>query len=426
MLNDQSYSNSITLIAIYAIAWAFVFYKHRKQCSGTILSGGFILLTYLLYAVSSYFLYKRESQWYGSMHMFQFVYLFALLYIGLKPVLEYDKAKVTQIKPPPEIVLKTFSTLYVVCTLLYLPSAISNIQEGLSILLLDSSGGADLYNERLDSGRKEDYGVSNVLSIFHNIFSDCAILVYFYYLTKPKGNKFLILVLTMSILSSILISFSTGNRTMVTFIVLSLVASYLLFKNLYNQKVKRIVRGAGLSLAIVVAFLFIVLTVSRFGDMNEGGFESMLSYIGQANLNFNKYAFDLGGIRYGDRTINLFKKFVGFDVPSGIFDTRLKYSNMATNDSIFTTYIGDFVLDFGPWLTPVLVILFTLFILKITKTNNGIIHFYKLIPIHYVMNVCVRGGMYLFCYPFISNLQILAYIFFYVVCVLLSNKKEAI
>ena len=386
MLNDQSYSNSITLIVIYAIAWAFVFYKHRKQCSGTILSGGFILLTYLLYAVSSYFLYKSDSQWYGSMHMFQFVYLFALLYIGLKPVLEYDKAKVTQIKPPSEIVLKIFSILYVVCTLLYLPSAISNIREGLSILLLDSSGGADLYNERLDSGHKEDYGVSNVLSIFYNIFRDCAMLVYFYLLTKPKGNKFLILVLTMSFLSSILISFSTGNRTTVTFIVLSLVASYLLFKNLYNQKVKRIVRVTGLSLAIVVAFLFIVLTVSRFGDMNEGG----------------------------------------FDVPSGIFDTRLKYSNMATNDSIFTTYIGDFVLDFGPWLTPVLVILFTLFILKITKTNNGIIHFYKLIPIHYVMNVCVRGGMYLFCYPFINNLQILAYIFFYVVCVLLSNKKEAI
>lgn len=424
MLDNQSYLSSITLVAIYAIAWAVVFYKHRKRCNGEISSGGFILLTYLLYAVSSFFLYQAEAYKFGHMHMLQFVYLFVLLYIGLKPVLEYDKAKVTQIIAPPEIVLKTFSIMYVFTTLLYLPSAISNIQEGLTILLMDPSGGADLYNDRMSSGQQVDKGVSNLFSIFYNIFSDCAVLVYFYYLTKPEGKKVLISVLTMSILSSIFISLATGNRTQVTLVCLSLVASYLLFKDFYNRKIKRNVRMVGLLLVISVGFLFLVLTISRFGDLNDGGFESTLYYIGQANLYFNKYAFDLGGVRYGDRTINLFKSFVGIDVPSGIFDTRDKYANMAADDSIFTTYIGDFVLDFGPWLTPVLVILFTIFILKKTKTKNGIIHFYKLIPIHYVMNVCVKGGMYLFCYPFLRNLQILAYIFFYVACIAFSKRKK--
>lgn len=424
MLDNQSYLSSITLVAIYAIAWAFVFYKHRKQCMGAISSGGFILLTYLLYAVSSFFLYQVRADDFGRMHILQFVYLFALLYIGLKPVLEYDKAKVTQIIAPPEIVLKLFSIIYVISTLLYLPSAISSIQEGLTTLLLDPSGGADLYNERLNSGQQGDNGISNLFSIFYNIFSDCAVLVYFYYLTKPEGKKYLISVLTMSILASILISLATGNRTQVTLVVLSLIASYLLFKDLYNQKIKKIVSVFGFLLAILVAFLFLVLTASRFGDLSDGGFDSMLYYIGQANLYFNKYAFDLGGIRFGDRTINLFKDFAGFDVPSGIFDTRDKYSNMVADDSIFTTYIGDFVLDFGPWLTPLLVIIFTLLILKQTKTKKGIIHFYKLIPIHYVMNVCVKGGMYLFCYPFLQNLQILAYVFFYVACIVLTNKKK--
>jgi len=424
MFDDQSYLNSLTFIAIYAIVWAFVFYKHWKLCMGSLSSGGFILLTYFLYAVSSFFLYQGHADEFGSMHILQFVYLFALLYIGLKPVLEYDKAKVKQIIPPPEIVLKTFSIIYVLCTLLYLPSAISNIQEGLIRLLLDSSGGEELYNERLDSGHQGDGAISNLLSIFYNIFSDCAVLVYFYYLTIPKGKKFLISILTMSILSSIFISLATGNRTMVTLVALSLIASYLLFKDLYSQKVKKTVRVIGFSLAVLVAFLFLILTISRFGDLNEGGFDSMLYYIGQANLYFNKYAFDLGGVRYGDRTINLFKDLAGFDVPSGIFDTRDKYSYMATDDSIFTTYIGDFVLDFGPWLTPILVIIFTFFILEQTKTNNGNIHFYKLIPIHYVMNVCVKGGMYLFCYPFLQNLQIIAYIFFFVACISFSNKNK--
>lgn len=425
MYNNQSYLYSIILIAIYAIAWAFVFFRHRKQCLGVISSGGFILLTYLLYAVSSFFLYQVQANDFGDMQIFQFVYLFALLYIGLKPVLDYDKAKLTRIIPPPNIVLITFAILYVISTLLYLPSAISNIREGLTTLLLDSSGGADLYNERLMVGHREDYEISNIFSIFYNIFSDCAVLVYFYYLTLPKVNKFLISVLTMSILCSIFISIATGNRTQVTFVCLSLVASYLLFKDFYKKKIIKIIRLVGLSLAISVAFLFVVLTISRFGDLNDGGGDSMLYYIGQANLFFNKYAFDLEDIRYGDRTINLFKNFAGFDVPSGIFETRDKYRHMAADDSIFTTYIGDFVLDFGPLLTPILVIFFTLFILKLTKTNNGIIHFHQLIPLHYVMNVCVKGGMYLFCYPFLQNLQIFAYIFFYVACIVFTNKNKS-
>ena len=234
----------------------------------------------------------------------------------------------------------------------------------------------------------------------------------------------LLTVLTMSVLSSVFISFATGNRTQVTFVVLSLITSYLLFNNVYDAKLKKIIKTFGLSLFFVVIALFVVLTISRFGDMNDGGFDSLLYYIGQANLYFNKYAFDLGGIRYGDRTINLFKKFIGFDVPSGIFDTRLKYQHMATDDSIFTTYIGDFVLDFGPWLTPILVIFFTVFILKHTRSQYGVIEFYKLIPIHYVMNVCVRGGMYLFCYPFLMNLQIMAYIFFFLSCKAFVDSKR--
>lgn len=425
MFSDQSYLYSIILIVIYAFAWAFVLNKHRKQCTNAVTTGGFILFTYFIYAVSSFFLYQDRAVDFGRMHLVQFVYLFTLLYIGLKPVLEYDKAKVIQIVPPPEIVLKSFSVIYVVCTLLYLPSAISHIQEGLTTLLMDTSGGADLYNARLETGHQEDYGVSNIFSIFYNIFSDCAVLVYFYYLTIPKGKKVLLTVLTMSILSSIFIAFATGNRTQVTFVVLSLIASYLLFRNMYEDKVKRIVRLTGVTLAVVVIGLFIVLTISRFGDLDDGGSDSMLYYIGQADLYFNKFAFDAGGVRYGDRTINLFKKFAGFDVPMGIFDTRMKYAYMATDDSIFTTYIGDFVLDFGPWLTPIFVILFTIGILKLTRNKLGVIEFYQLIPIHYVMNVCVKGGMYLFCYPFLSNLQIMAYIFFYICCRSFVKSKRA-
>lgn len=387
-------------------------------------SGSFIILTYLLYAIISIFLYRSEANMFGEMHFFQFVYLFGLLLIGLLPVLTYDRAKVTEIIPPPEIVIKVFSIVYVVCTILYLPSAIANIDIGITRLLTDTSGGADLYNERLTAGGNVDYGISNITSIFYNIFSDCAILVYFYYLTIPKGKKILLSVFSFAVFSSIFIAFAEGNRTQAMFAVLSITASYFIFRQLYDDKIRRIARIAVISLGSVIAILFLVLTISRFGDMADGGTDSMMYYLGQAPLYFNEYVFDLGGVRYGDRTINLLKKMVGFDVPTDIFDTRAKYGNMAIGDEVFTTYIGDFVLDFGPWLTPFLVIIFTYLILRLTQTEKGVIEFSNLIPIHYVMNVCVNGGMYLFCYPFMSNLTIFAYIFFYICCRLFANQKS--
>ena len=425
MLYSQAYSNSLIFILCYSLAWIYAYYHHRRKCDNEYGSGSFILLTYLLYAISSFFLYKNNAGDYGSMTLFPFIYLFTLLYIGLMPVMSYDRAGVSEIIPPPKVVIVTFCVFYVISTLLILPSTLSSINEGLTRLLVDSSGGSELYEERLSSGRQEDYGISNVFSIIYNIFSDCAVLVYFYYLTFPKKKVFLITILTLSILTSILVAFATGNRTQVTFIALSLPASYLLFRKFYDGKIKKIFAISGISVAFIVAFLFVTLTISRFGDLDEGGLDSMLYYLGQANLYFNKYAFNLGGVRYGDRTINLFKKLAGFDVPTGIFDTRSKYSYMTADDSIFTTYIGDFVIDFGPWITPILVIVFTVFILSRTKANNGVIEFYKLIPIHYVMNVCVKGGMYLFCYPFLSNLQIMAYIFFYLCCkyIVIKNPK---
>ena len=417
---------SFVLVVVYALAWAYTFFRHQKSCSGSFGPGSFILLTYLLFAIAAVFLYASNANMFGKMHLLQFIYLFGLLLIGLLPVLSYDKANITDITPPSEIVIITFSTVYVICTILYIPVSVSHIKDGITALLADQSAGMDIYNERLDSWQAENYSISNIFSIIYNIFSDCAILVYFYYLTIPKGKKIILTLLSFAVFSSIFLALAESNRTQATFGVLSVAVSYFMFRRFYDDKVRKVARVAAVSLGGVAAALFLVVTISRFGDRDDGVANSMLYYTGQAPLYFNKYAFDLGGVRYGDRTINLFKKMLGFDAPTGIFDTRMKYQNMAANDSIFTTYIGDFVMDFGPWLTPILVIWFSIMVLLLIRPNGESIEFHKLIPLHFVMNVCVKGGMYLFCYPFMLNLTIFAYLFFYLCCILYRRSDSVI
>lgn len=426
MMDINGHLLSFVLVVVYALAWAYTFFRHQKTCSGGFGAGSFILLTYLLFAIAAVFLYASNANMFGEMHLLQFIYLFGLLLIGLLPVLSFDKANITDITPPSEIVIITFSIVYVICTILYIPVSVSHIKDGITALLVDQSAGMDIYNERLDSWQTENYSISNIFSIIYNIFSDCAILVYFYYLTIPQRKKIILSVLSFAVFSSIFLALVESNRTQATFGVLSITASYFMFRRFYGDKIKKIARVTAISLGGVAAALFLVVTISRFGDMNDGAADSMLYYMGQAPLYFNRFAFDLGGVRYGDRTINLFKKMLGFDAPTGIFDTRMKYQNMAADDSIFTTYIGDFVMDFGPWLTLIIVIWFSVMVFLLIRPNDESIEFHKLIPLHFVMNVCVKGGMYLFCYPFMLNLTIFAYLFFYLCCILYRRSDSAI
>ena len=80
--------------------------------------------------------------------------------------------------------------------------------------------------------------------------------------------------------------------------------------------------------------------------------------------------------------------------------------------------------DLGGSILPAAVIFVALILL--VRPNDESIEFHKLIPLHFVMNVCVKGGMYLFCYPFMLNLTIFAYLFFYLCCLFYRRSDSAI
>ena len=102
------------------------------------------------------------------------------------------------------------------------------------------------------------------------------------------------------------------------------------------------------------------------------------------------------------------------NVPGNFWERRDKYPNLKINDEVFVTYVGDFTLDFGPYLTPLFFILFTLIVLKITRIQNGIIRFHRLIILHFLMCVCFIGSIKLFYFADVGgNLQIIVYIFLF-------------
>jgi len=202
-----------------------------------------------------------------------------------------------------------------------------------------------------------------------------------------------------------------GQRGPILEIMLSMVITYFALRKFYQPKVNKIIRNIGITFLIITSIPIIALTVSRFGESDAGSESSVLFYAGQENLYFNNYGLDNGGVRYGDRTFPLFKKMLGFEnVPDNFWERRSKYPNLQINDEVFIGFIGDFTLDFGPFIAPIIFIFFIIFILNKTIVRNKVILFHQLILLHFVMSLCMLGGMKL--YPFSDiggNLQLIIY-----------------
>ena len=212
--------------------------------------------------------------------------------------------------------------------------------------------------------------------------------------------------------------------------VINIFVAFVALKPMLSERLKKWVRSILVILAIAIAIPFIALSISRFGQKEGGLSGGLIYYIGEAPYYFNNYAYDADGGRQGDRTCNVFKKMIGQPAPNGILDVREAYPALEIDDSIFSSFVGDFVIDFGLILTALLFIIFSILFTRLTPTNGpNTIPFHRLILVYFAMSVCMQGGMYLFNYSFEGNLQIIAILIFYIIFLLdylMRHRKEVV
>lgn len=407
----------IVYTIIYIALLIGMLWWHQRQTEGRWGIGSYTLLSYILYPIIGALWFFDPYRTYGDvepLRLFPFIYLAVLEWIALRPILHYDRNNIQEIEPPTMLFLNVFAVIYVLCTLLQIPHIVSNIADGLRSIMVDTAAGQDMYLESQSEDSNYDGAVANLPAIIFNIFSPLAFILFFYYLTLGKKYLWAIIGFGLCILIKSFHSLSNGQRTEVTMSAINIFVAYIALKSMLPDRIKRAVRIALICLGICIAIPFIALTISRFGEREGGLSGGLVYYIGEAPYYFNDYALDAGGTRHGDRTCNVFKKMIGMYSPDGIFDVRETYPTLRMDDSIFSTFIGDFVLDFGGTVTAILFIIFSSLFTRFTKTNApNRIPFHRLILLFFAMSVCMQGGMYLFNYAFEGNLQILAILFFY-------------
>lgn len=399
-------------LILYILTWivTYIIYQRKHQQFD---AGSSIIVSYIIFAISSLVLFNTPIIYYefNELTLFPFVYLFIMLLIALSPVLRFNSKLTTSITPPNITIFNVISWLIIISAVLSIPSLIDQLQSGSFLLLfVDESVGQDLYSATMDDAADSGSGISHLPNIVFNAFSDIAILFFFYALTQPQHNKLKILGLGFAIIITLISPLVSGLRTQTTITVFSIIVAYFLFRNYLSQNIIHKVRVFGVIVFAVSLIPIAAITISRFGDRDGGAKSSVLYYMGQANLNFNNYGLDNNGIRYGDRTFNLVKRLYDSSTPNNYIERREKYPELHIDDYYFYTFVGDFTLDFGPWIAALIIILFTIYVNRRTKAYNHKIAFHQLILIFLVACICVQGGMYLFSYSDTAGLKLILFI----------------
>lgn len=418
--------NNDIIISLFLFgAWfiTLILYQKKKK---KIDAGSFTLLMYCLYALCSIRLLFSDYYSWNELKVAPYIYLYICSLIGMLPLLKNDITQESILYNPSMRMTDRISVVFIFCTLISLPSNLSGFIDGIRMIMTDASSGNEIYEESTEYTRTAGGSISNLPSVISNAFAGIGILLTFYYMTLNNRNKWIFRGLLLSCATIILAGVASGQRGPVIQPILVMIATYLMFKSkippLYNKAVKIF----GIALLVAVSLPIIAVTYNRFDTASSDPLESTYYYVGQQNLYFNNYALDDNGIRYGDRTIPLFKRLLFIDnVPKNFFERRLKYPHLYVNDEVFITYVGDIAIDFGPILCFLFFLIYYFVVPRATVQYRGVLPFDKIILLHFVLYLVTNGGLKLYPYSDVGgNLKLAVYMILYVIFKNLRLKKQ--
>ena len=400
-------------IIAYTFFWIITYLYHRRS-NKYFGSASFLLILNVIYGISSFILYNDPIMGYYKVTFWPFVYLYIAELIILYPLLRYRDNEIVQIEDVNIKLVKTYSYVYVISAIFRFPTIFSHISTGIAILVSGLDGGNELYKASHDMTYTGVGFIESTAAIIYNVFTDLGVLMFFYLLSVKDKDPILRYGFILAFIATLLLPISMGLRTGVIMQSLIIIIAFICMRQfLPKETSKKFIRYGSIVGSSIFA-LFMILSISRFSWREGGTSTYFLSYAGQAPLNFNERVLDAGGIRYGDRTANTFKQILGYsNVPTTITGVRDKYPSLRIDDSLFTTFVGDFVLDYGPITTLIIFIVFTIIITSCTKNRGPSIPFHKIIALYFVMCVLVQGGFYMFNYSFKNNYTIIAFVVTY-------------
>ena len=414
---ESNYILSAFLILLWVIT--LIWYQRKNKNFD---AGSFIIVMYIIYAVFSIMTINDDSipQFtnYEPLTLFPYLYLYVMMMIALTPAIYHHNNSTDSIEYPQSNILRITATIIIIAAILTLPGIVSDFQNGLMSIFTDAEAGRKAYLEQIDNASKAGGEIRNLPAIVFNSLSDIAIFLLFYFMTMSKKNHKIIYGLLFANVINLIMPVMRGQRSGVALAFLTIICGYFLFKQYLSKRLNKVIKKIGIVFIAIITLPVAAITISRFGSEKAGVAAFINWYIGQGNIYFNNHALDDNGLRYGDRTLNLFKRLVDSKTSMNYVERREIYSKLKINDEVFSTFVGDFTIDFGPFFAVIIFIVFNFFVIysfQKNKTNNNKIKLHQLLLLYFTVCISAQGGMYLFSYSDTRNLNIivLALLYYY-------------
>lgn len=392
----------------YLALWiaTFVWYHYKYQ---TLDAGSAIIGMYIIYAIFSILAINDElfSMAFNPLKLAPYLYLYGMMMIALGPI-TYTHFHPTQtIEDPHTKIFTLLSWFIFACAILMLPKILSEQTGGLTSILSDASAGNEAYSEQVEKVSSSGSSISNLPAVIYNSLSDFPPFIFFYVLTLQNRNKLTMLALIILLLISIYMPMSQGLRGGTITALLTIIGGYMLFRRFLSKKINKVITRIGMISVAVIAVPIIAITVSRFGKEQAGVTGFVNWYVGQGSLYFNNYGLDNGGIRHGDRTMSFFKRFIDKDTPKNFVERRDKDRFLEIDDNFFSTFVGDFTLDFGPIIPVFIFVAFNWLIILLIKPKDDKLKVHQLLLIYLTACICLQGGMTLYSYSDLGALRLI-------------------
>lgn len=414
---ESNYILSAFLILLWVIT--LIWYQHKNKNFD---AGSFIIVMYIIYAVFSIMTINDDSipqlTNYEPLTLFPYLYLYVMMMIALTPAIYHHTNSTDSIEYPQSNILRIIATIIIVVAILNLPGIVSDFRNGLMSIFTDAEAGKKAYMEQIDNASNVGGAIRNIPAILFNSFSDIGIFLLFYFMTMSKKNHKIIYGLLFANVINLIMPVMRGQRSGVALAFLTIICGYFLFKQYLSKRLNKVIKKIGIVFIAIITLPVAAITISRFGSEKAGVATFINWYIGQGNIYFNNHALDDNGLRYGDRTLNLFKRLVDSKTSMNYVERRETYSKLKINDEVFSTFVGDFTIDFGPFFAVIIFIVFNFFVIysfQKNKTNNNKIKLHQLLLLYFTVCISAQGGMYLFSYSDTRNLNIivLALLYYY-------------
>lgn len=404
---DVNITNNI-LASLYLLVWilTFIWYQRKDK---SVDGGSAVIITYILYGVFSIMSLNDPlfSLSYDPLTLFPYIYLYIMLIIALAPTIYNHIHPANSITDPETRVLKIVAWIIIISAITLVPSIIQNFGSGVIKLFTDIDAGKEAYMEQLEGADDSGSGISNIFAIIYNSLSDIGVFLCFYYMTYGKKHFVLTILLFVTLMIGLLIPVMNGQRGGTIITLLTIIGGYMIFRRYLSKKINHIMQMAGIVIFVAVSLPIAAITMSRFGDKITGVGGYITWYVGQGSLYFNNNALDAGGTRNGDRTFNLAKRVIDPQTPKNYNERRDKYHNLKIDDNIFSTFVGDFTIDFGPVTAFFIFLIFNGYVILKIKPENDKIKVHQLLLLYFTLCVSMQGGMALFSYSDTGNLRII-------------------